>query len=108
MPFGLRNARASFSRLVSKLLIGLDTFCAAYLDDIIIFSDTWEEHLSHLRTVLSRIRAANLTLSPTKCCFAVAEVDYLGHHVGLGRVQSRAKKVQAVLDSPAPTNSSSS
>ena len=68
MSFGLRNAPATFSCLVSKLLIGLDTFCAAYLDDIIIFSDTWEEHLSHLRTVLSRIRAANLTLSPTKCC----------------------------------------
>jgi len=60
MPFGLRNAPAMFSRLVSKLLIGLDTFCAAYLDDIIIFSDTWEEQLSHLRTVLSSIRAANL------------------------------------------------
>jgi len=57
-----------------------------------------------LRTVMSRIRAANLTLSPSKCCFAVAEVDYLGHHVGLGRVQPRAKKVQAVLDFPAPTN----
>jgi len=104
MPFGLRNAPASFSRLVSKLLIGLDTFCAAYLDVIIIFSDTWGEHLSHLRTVQSRIRAANLTLYPTKCCFAVAEVDCLGHHVGLGRVQPRAKKVQAVLDFPTPTN----
>ena len=55
---------------------------------------------------LSRIRAANLTLSPSKCCFVVAEVDYLGHHVGLGRVQPRAKKVQAVLDFPAPTNRS--
>jgi len=104
MPFGLQNASATFSHLVSKLLLGLDTFCAAYLDDIIIFSDKWEEHLSRLRTVLSRIRAANLTLSPTKCCFAVAEVDYLGHHVGLGRVQPRAKKVQAVQDFPAPTN----
>ena len=104
MPFGLQNASATFSHLVSKLLLGLDTFCAAYLDDIIIFSDKWEEHLSRLRTVLSRIRAANLTLSPTKCCFAVAEVDYLGHHVGLGRVQPRAKKVQTVLDYPAPTN----
>ena len=57
-----------------------------------------------MRTVLLRIRAANLTLSPSKCCFAVAEVDYLGHHVGLGRVQPQAKKVQAVLDFPAPTN----
>jgi len=53
MPFELRNAPATFSRLVSKLLLGLDVFCAAYLDDIIILSDTWEEHLSHLRTVLS-------------------------------------------------------
>jgi len=95
MPFGLRNAPAMFSLLVSKLLLGLDAFCAAYLDDIIIYNDMWEEHLSHLRTVLSRIRAANLTLSPSKCCFAVAEVDYLGHHVGLGRVQPLAKKVQA-------------
>jgi len=104
MPFGLRNAPPTFSRLVSKLLLGSDVFCAAYLDDVIILSDTWEEHLSHLRIVLSRIRAANLTLSPSKCCFAVAEVDYLGHQVGLGRVQPRAKKVQAVLDFPAPTN----
>ena len=63
MPFGLRNAPApaTLSRLVSKLLLGLDACCAAYLDDI-IFSGTWEEHLSHFRTVVSRIRAANLTL----------------------------------------------
>ena len=101
MPFGLHNAPATFSRIVTKLLMGLDVFCAAYLDDIIIFSDTWEEHLPHLRIVLSRIRSANLTLRPAKCYFAVAEVDYLGHHVGLGRVQPRAKKVQAVVDFPA-------
>ena len=77
MPFGLHNAPATFSRIVTKLLMGLDVFCAAYLDDIIIFSDTWEEHLPHLRIVLSRIRSANLTLRPAKCYFAVAEVDYL-------------------------------
>ena len=89
---------------MSRLLLGLDGFCAACLDDIIIFSDTWEDHLIRLCTVLSRIRAANLTLSPSNCYFAVAEVDYLGHHVGLGRVQPRAKKVQAVMDFPAPSN----
>jgi len=55
------------------MLLGLDVFSAAYLADIIIFSDTWQEHLSRLRTVLSRIRAANLTLSPSKCCFAVVK-----------------------------------
>ena len=68
MPFGLRNAPATFSRLVSKLLLGLDSFCAVYLDDIIIFSDSWEEHLRHLRMVFDRIRDARLTLSPSKCC----------------------------------------
>jgi len=57
MPFGLRNAASMFSRLVSKLLLCLDAFCAAYLDNIINFSDTWEEHLSHLWTVLSRFQS---------------------------------------------------
>jgi len=103
MPFGLRNAPATFSRLVSKLLMGLESFCAAFLDDIIIFSDTWEEHLAHIRAVLTHIRSANLSLSPSECHFAVAEVYYLGHHIGLGRVQPRAQKVQALLDFPAPT-----
>ena len=80
--------------MANKLLIGLEGFCEAYLDDIIIFSDAWEEHLSHIRAVLTRVRQANLTLSPKKCHFAVAEIDYLGHHVRLGRLQSRAQKVQ--------------
>jgi len=103
MPFGLRNAPATFFRLVSTLLMGLESFCAAYLDDIIIFSDTWEENLAHIRAVLTRIRSEKLTRSPSKCHFAVAEVDYLGHHIGLGRVQPRAQKVKALLDFSAPT-----
>ena len=63
MPFGLRNAPATFSRIVTKLLLHLEAFCAAYLDDIIIFSNSWEEHLQHLRLVLTRISEAGLTLS---------------------------------------------
>jgi hypothetical protein len=104
MPFGLRNAPATFSRLVTKLLLGLESFCAAYLDDIIIFSHTWSEHIQHIKQVFQRIRNANLTLNLHKCKFAAAEVDYLGHHVGLGRVQPRAKKVEALLAYPRPTN----
>jgi len=102
MPFGLRNAPATFSRIVAKLLRGLDDFSGAYLDDIINFSQCWEAHANHLRTVLTRIRDAHLTLSPTKCQFAAAELDYLGHHIGLGRVQPRQKKVEALLTYPAP------
>ena len=104
MAFGLRNAGATFSRLVSKLLHGLESFCAAYLDDVVIYSDTWQEHLQNIKTVFDRIRQAKLTLNRRKCCFAAAEVDYLGHHVGLGKVQPKAQKVQALLEYPTPTS----
>ena len=104
MPFGLRNAPATFSRLVVKLLHGLDDFSGAYLDDIISFSNSWDQHAAHIRAVLIRIRNANLTLSRQKCQFAAADLDYLGHHVGLGQVQPWAKKVKALLAYPAPSN----
>ncbi len=104
MPFGLRNAPATFSRLASKLVSNFALLCAAYLDDIAIFSNTWEEHLTHVRQVLTRIREAGLTLNLSKCEFAKAELDYLGHHIGLGKVQPRAKKVEALLRFERPTN----
>jgi len=104
MAFGLRNAPATFSRLVSKLLHGLEDFAAAYLDDILIFSETWDDHLKHLRAVFSRITNAGLTLNKQKCEFAVAEIDYLGHHIGLNKVQPREQKVAALLNFSRPTN----
>jgi len=104
MPFGLRNAPATFSRLVSKLLVGCDSFCVGYLDDLLIFSETWEDHLKHIRIIFRKIREANLTLKLSKCEFAAAELDYLGHHVGLGKLQPREQKVQALLQFPRPTN----
>jgi hypothetical protein len=104
MPFGLRNAPATFSRLVSKLFRGLESFSAAYLDDFIIFSASWSDHLKHLKIVFERIRAAGLTLNLKKCVFGAAEVDFLGHHIGLGRVQPREKKVEAVLKFQSPVN----
>jgi len=104
MPFGLRNAPATFSRLVLKLLRGFEEFSGAYLDDVIGFSDTWKEHADHLRAVFGRIREAGLTLSRKKCQFAAAELDYLGHHIGLGQVRPRIKKVEALLAYPVPTN----
>jgi len=104
MPFGLRNTPATFSRIVVKLLRGLDDFSGAYMDDIINFSQSWKAHADRLRTVLTRVRDAHLTLSPIQCQFAAADLDYLGHHIGLGRVQPRQKKVEALLAYPAPQN----
>src|SRR5664279_1626082 len=97
MPFGCRNAPATFSRLVLKLLSGLEEFCAAYLDDILIFSNSWESHMRHVTAVLERVRRAGLTLNISKSVFAAAEVDYLGFHIGRGRVQPREKKIAALL-----------
>jgi len=102
MAFGLRNAPATFSRLVSKILHGLHLFCDAYLDDIIIFSGSWSDHMSHLTQVLQRIEKANLTLNLSKCVFANAEIDFLGHHIGLAGVQPRTQKVEALLRFPRP------
>ena len=104
MPFGLRNAPATFQRLVRRVLTGLESFTGAYLDDIIIFSSTWSEHLEHIKLVLERIRSAGLTLKKAKCVFATAEVEFLGHNVGLGKVEPRRQTVKALLDFPRPNN----
>jgi hypothetical protein len=76
MPFGCRNAPATFSRLVTKLLADLETFCVSFLDDILIFSDSWEDHKCAIIEVLQRIKDAGLTLNLNKSVFAVAELDY--------------------------------
>jgi len=104
MPFGLRNAPATFSRLVCKLVCGCESFCLVYLDDVLIFSNSWSDHMKHLRIIFERVRNAGLTLKRSKCEFAAAELDYLGHHIGLGQVSPREQKVRALVDFPRPTN----
>ena len=80
--FGLCNAPATFSHLMDHVLAGLHwETCLFYLDDIIVFSSTWEEHLARLRQVFERLRHANLKLGAEKCAFAAKGVSYLGHRV---------------------------
>ena len=82
VPFGLCNAPATFSRLMDRILSGLHWETRLfYLDDIIVFSSMWEEHLAHLRQVFERLRHANLKLGAEKCAFTDKEVTYLGHRV---------------------------
>ena len=104
MPFGLRNAPATFQRLVNRVLAGLESFTGSFLDDIIIFSSSWSDHIRHIQQVFDRIRSAGLTIKKSKCVFATAEVDFLGHRVGLGKVEPRRQTVQALLDFPRPNN----
>ncbi|GFX09850.1 retrovirus-related Pol polyprotein from transposon 297 [Trichonephila clavipes] len=100
MSFGLKNAPYFFSKLMAELLNGLEDFVVPYLDDIAIFSDTWESHIKHMETVLQRIKRAKLTIKPSKCKFAQQNVKFLGHIVGQGFRTPSEIKVQSVLEFP--------
>ena len=102
MPFGLSGAPATFQRLMDEVLRGLDDFSAAYLDDIVIYSNTWEDHLQHLQTVLQSLQGAGLTAKPSKCQFGMFHCRYLGHVVGSGKVRPEQDKMQAVEAFPTP------
>ncbi|GFX95084.1 retrovirus-related Pol polyprotein from transposon 297 [Trichonephila clavipes] len=87
---------------MAELFNGLEDFVVPYLDDIAIFSDTWESHIKHMETVLQRIKRAKLTIKPSKCKFAQQNVKFLGHIVGQGFRTPSEIKVQAVLEFPTP------
>ena len=102
MPFGLQGAPATFQRMMDRLITGMGGFCAAYLDDLVVYSESWEEHLEHLSQVLGCLRKAGLTAKPSKCQFAMDQCVYLGHTVGNGVVQPELSKVEAVQRWPVP------
>ena len=105
MPFGLTNAPATFQRLMECVLAGL-TYeqCLIYLDDIIVFSSTFDEHIQRLRNVFLALCQAHLQLKLSKCSFMQKEVLYLGHIVSAAGVKPDPHKVSAVLDFPTPSN----
>ena len=69
------------------LLIGLHNFMVAYLDDIIVYSSNWKEHMQHLELVFNRLRGAGLTVKERKCTFGCGTCVYLGHMVGGGTIK---------------------
>ena len=103
VPFGLCNAPATFSRLMDRVLAGLHwETCLFYLDDIIVFSSTWEEHLAQLRQVFERLRHASLKLGADKCTFAAKEVSYLGHRVTEEGLLPDSSLLAAIREIPPP------
>ena len=82
----------------------LDVFVVAYLDDILIYSDTLEEHTPHVHKVLRLLQEADLLVEPAKSTFHVQQVEYLGHIISYNEVRMEPKKVQAVQDWPELTN----
>lgn len=105
MPFGLCNAPASFQSAMDNVLrCALGKFVFVYLDDIIIFSKTFGEHMMHLKKVFKLLRKANLKINWEKCQFMSPYVEYLGHVVGQGEIRVIKKKVDAVLRLLPPKN----
>ena len=105
VPFGLCNAPATFSHLMDCVLSGLHwETCPFYLDDIIVFSSTWEEHLARLRQVFEQLRHAKLKLGAEKCTFATKEVSYLGHRVTEEGLLPDPSLLTAIREIPPPKN----
>lgn len=105
MPFGLKNAPATFQRMMDTALRGLiNKHCFVYLDDIIIFGQSIEEHNSNLAIVLQRLRELGLKIQPDKCEFLKPELEYLGHIVTAEGVKPNPKKLEAVSNFKQPRN----
>ena len=103
MPFGLCNAPATFSRLIMKALMGLDKkYYAPFLDDVAIFSNSFEDHLMHLCNVLSAQQAAGMTLQPAKCQLFRDKIDFLGHTVSKSGIETNKAFVEVIEKWPYP------
>ena len=103
MPFGLSNAPAVFQELMAVMLQGIGTFAIAYLDDILVFSPTLEDHLRHLDIVFDRLRKHDLKLKLKKCGFLKSETQYLGFIINKDGIKPEPKKVEAIRSLPVPT-----
>lgn len=106
MPFGLCNAPSTFQAMINAVLHDLlDEGVIAYIDDILIYSETEQEHVQLVRKVLQRLREAKLCVSIKKTSFQGSEVEYLGYHISAEGITMSLDKVKAVGEWPTPPQS---
>ena len=108
MPFGVKNAPAVFQHLMQSVLKDMKTeshteFVDVYLDDVIIFSTTLDQHISHIQKVLECFEEANLKLNLKKCWFCCCEVENLGHIVTPNGFKPNIRNLEAIKEFPVPT-----
>ena len=103
MPFGLCNAPPTLQRLMQNCLGKLNlTYCLIYLDDVIVFSDTPDEHLRRMCVVFNCLREHGLKLKPSKCEVFKSEINYLAHHVSQKGVLLLKKNLESITQCPPP------
>ena len=103
MPFGLSNSGASYQRMMDMCLSGLSTDkVLSYMDDIVIFSDTFHEHMRDLKAVFNCLRAAKVTLKTSKCVFADQKVDFLGFELSVAGIKPQTRLTNAINQFPHP------
>ncbi|XP_068233504.1 uncharacterized protein [Palaemon carinicauda] len=103
LPFGLTNSPANFQRMMSNIITGLpNTY--VYLDDVVIASENWDEHLHLLRQLLEPFRKAKITINLVKSTFDRAEVTYLGHRIGNGHIAPKEANILSLKKFPIPSN----
>ncbi|KAH3851362.1 hypothetical protein DPMN_093842 [Dreissena polymorpha] len=105
LPFGCTNSPATYQRIMEEIIGDLNLkICIIYLDDIIIFSSNYSEHLQRLNLILSRLKAAGIKLSPNKCHFLKKKVKFLGHYVSEEGIETDPEKCDKVKNYPKPNN----
>ena len=103
MPFGLKNAPATFQKLMDRVLSGLQGIeLFVYMDDIVIYGKSLEDHASKLRALLGRLKQAGLALQREKCHFLKKDIAYLGHIISEDGEKTDPKKIEAVKNFPIP------
>lgn len=98
MPFGLKNAPATFQLCLEQVLRDCSEWSSNYIDDVFIFSNSWLEHLTHIESVLAALESARLTAKPSKCVWGSTHLEYLGHKIGKGTLAVPEHQVQAMLE----------
>ncbi|CCD25382.1 uncharacterized protein NDAI_0F00630 [Naumovozyma dairenensis CBS 421] len=108
MPFGLTNAPATFQRLMNHVLRDyIGEFCIVYLDDILNYSKTNEEHIKHIRKIMEALRAHHLFAKKSKCSFFLHQVGFLGHVINATGIHSDPEKIECIKNWIAPKDNKS-
>ena len=95
MPFGLMNSGSTFTRMMRKLLEDVKNV-EHYIDDCLVHTESWEQHMKTVREFLERVRQANLTVRPSKCEIGFENMEFVGHEVKKGEIGLHADNVKKI------------